>query len=81
MKDAIERLKQVHPDALAIVRRVLEARACSALQKLDELELRSEVRRSYAILAELIEGVERSRSLEDADTVVLHRSDLVDETR
>ena len=56
--NALGALRATHPDALAAVRRILEARADSALARLSELELRHEVCRTYVVLARIVEAVE-----------------------
>lgn len=61
LEGIVGKLSSVHSDALEVVRRVLEARAEGAAGRLSELELRSEVHRTYRLLAELLAAVEAER--------------------
>lgn len=69
MKRLIEELMTVNPDALHVVRNVLEARVGSAMIKTDNIELRSDVRRAYAILSKIVEQVKNDISDEEITTV------------
>ena len=57
MEQIIAELKNIDPDALHIVRHVFEARVGSAMAQTDNFELRSEVRRVYALIARLLDAV------------------------
>lgn len=62
-------LRNVDPDALLVVRSALESRVGSAMTKTDNLALRGEVRRAYALLSRLIDNVRNDVDEEDITKV------------
>ena len=76
MEHLIEELKNINPDALHVVRTVLENRVGSAMVKTDNIELRSDVRRVYGILSKLIDAV---RDEVDDEEVTNIRGLIVDD--
>ena len=62
-------LTQVNPDALHVVRTVLEARSGAASSATNNLELRVDVRRTYAIIAQLINAIRDDISDEEVTQV------------
>lgn len=67
----IDELKLIDPNALHVVRTVLEARAGSVMTHTSNLELRAELARTYALLSRLIDAV-RNEVSDDEITAVTH---------
>jgi hypothetical protein len=68
--DSIKELKNLNPDALRVVQRLLEHRVGSAVNKSDNLDIRIDIARTYSILARIIEEVQDELEEEEEVTQI-----------